>query len=157
MIKISNLLGLPVLEQSSGEQLGEVQEVLIDLSQGLVVALVIAGVGWFTGKKLLPISHISVVHDTDLVIDKEKFPPFEAEGENFTDLIERPLITSSGEKLGVLADLWFELTTGIIETYVISDGIVTDLLEGQRTLPFGLSRLFHADKIIVADVAAQLL
>lgn len=159
IIKISDLLGLPVLEQSSCEQLGEVQEVMIYLSQALVRALIITATGWFTGKKILPIHDISLVRDTDLSIDeKEKLQPFEAAAyEGFADILDRPLMTDSGIRIGVVADLSFDLATGSIEDYVISDGIVTDLVEGRRRLPFQLSRIFQADKIIVADDAAELL
>lgn len=146
------------MEQSSCEQLGEVQEVMIHLSQALVRALIITATGWFTGKKILPIHDISLIRDTDLSIDeKEKLQPFEAAYEGFDDILDRPLLTESGLRIGVVADLSFDLATGNIEDYVISDGIVTDLVEGRRRLPFQFSRIFQADKIIVADDAAELL
>jgi uncharacterized protein YrrD len=158
MLKISDLVGLPVLEQSSCEQIGEVQEVLINIRQALVQAAIVTSFGWFTDKQVLPLKHIVAVSNTDVLItNKSELQTLATGGERFADLIERPLITEAGVKIGVLADLWFELTTGIIEAYVVSDGVVTDLLEGRRKLPYKISRAFNSDRIIVADYAAELL
>lgn len=159
MLKISDLIGLPVLEQSSCEQIGEVQEVMINIRQALVQAAVVTNAGWFTGKQVLPLQEIVTVSDRDvLIFDKAALKPLESDdGEMFADLLDRPFITEAGAKIGVLADLWFELATGIIEAYVVSDGVVTDLLEGRSKLPYNMSRAFSSDKIIVADYAAELL
>ncbi len=158
MVKISDLIGLPVLEQSSCEQIGEVQEVMINIRQALVEAAIVTSSGWFTGKQALLLKQIVSVSDTDVLIrDKTAMQPLEVHGEMFADLLDRPLITITGAKIGVLADLWFELATGIIDAYVVSDGVVTDLLEGRRKLPYQISQAFHSDKIIVADYATELL
>ena len=158
MLKISDLVGLPVLEQSSCEQIGEVQEVLINIRQALVQAAVVTSFGWFTGKQALPLKQIVAVSNTDVLIaNKLELQIMTADGELFADLLNRPLITEAGVKIGVLADLWFELATGIIEAYEVSDGVVTDLLEGRRKLPYKISQNFNSDRIIVADYAAKLL
>lgn len=157
-MKISDLIGLPVLERSSCEQIGEVQEVMINIRQALVEAAIVTSSGWFTGKQALLLKHIVAVGDTEVLIgDKAELKPLQASGEIFADLLDRPLITAAGVKIGVLADLWFELATGIIEAYVVSDGVVTDLLEGRHKLPYHISQTFHSDKIIVADYATELL
>ncbi len=48
MQNLRNVLGLPVLETVTGTQIGEVQEVVLDVERAVVIGIVVASANWFT-------------------------------------------------------------------------------------------------------------
>ncbi len=164
MQKMSELLGLPVLETEQGTQIGEVQEVIIDINQALVLGITIADAKWFKSEQgiaftdLYSIGRDAVMVRSEAVVQaRDVFAPPAAGIHYLKELLDKPIFTESGLQLGLLADLDFDPLTGEVKAYHVSDGVITDLLYGRMSLPLPQVQIVGQDKVIVPEAMAKLL
>lgn len=162
MEHLRNLLGLPVLETETGAQIGEVEEVFLDIEQATVCGIMIAGTNWLTPdigiafKNLYSIGHDAVmvrnrevIKDLSDIVKKDALP--------LSKLFEKQIFSESGSNLGVLVDISYDNLTGEIKAYEISDSILTDFLYGRMTMPLPQAQVIGQDKLIVPESMSRLL
>lgn len=164
MQKIKDLLGLPVLETESGTQIGEVQEVIIDIDQAMVRGIIIANANWFTSEQGIKFGDLSSIGRDAVMVRSEAvvqavdvFISATDKVYRLKELLDKHIYTESGLQLGMLVDLGFEPATGEIKAYRVSDGVITDLLYGRMSLPLPQAQIVGQDKVIVPESMAKLL
>ena len=163
MQKLRYVIGLPVLETETGTQIGEIAEVIVDIESALVYGFIIAGANWFAsesiivfedlyslGRDAMMVCNQHVVHQLNtLLIANNKY--------YLRDLFDKQIFTDSGLRLGVLADIFFDCSTGEIKWYQVSDSIITDLLYGRMMMPLPQVQTVGEDKVIVPEGMIKLL
>jgi len=103
------------------------------------------------GKDLIVIRDKSVIQKVNINISKSKYIR-----EN-DDYIDYEVITKSGENLGFIKDIIFDENDGRIIGYIISDGIVDDILHGRKIIP-NIKGMKHINNsIIVPDYIKNLI
>lgn len=164
MQKIKDLLGLPVLETENGTQIGEVQEVIIDIDQAMVRGIIIAHANWFTSEQGIVFGDLSSIGRDAVMVRSETvvqavdvFISATDKVYRLKELLDKHIYTESGLQLGMLVDLGFEPATGEIKAYRVSDGVITDLLYGRMSLPLPQAQIVGQDKVIVPESMAKLL
>ncbi|MCX7780563.1 MAG: PRC-barrel domain-containing protein [Negativicutes bacterium] len=163
MQKLRAILGLPVLETKSGTQIGEAQEVVVDIERASVVGIIVANANWLAEIRGILFPDIfSIGRDAIMVRDKDTIQEFPGYAEligmqRLSELFDRQIYTETGLALGVLVDILFDAETGEIKGYELSDGIVADLLEGRKVMPLPQAQVISADKLIVPETMAKLL
>lgn len=134
MPKASEIVGKPVIMRSTGEQRGEVDDLVLDNASGRVTGLLMSKEGWFGKVYVLPIEQINAIGpDAVLVKDDEAFNEMEGaeelprwrKGNNCLKGIT--LMTEDGKDLGKMVDLEFSTEDGMIEGYEVSGGILTGI------------------------------
>lgn len=134
MNKLSHLLGLPVLETETGVQIGEVQEVLLDIDQASIRGIILDSANWFFQTDGISYEDLfSIGRDAVMVrgseVVKNLATAFSLNSiYQVKDLLDKQIYTETGFMLGILVDIIFDGTTGEIKAYQVSDSIVTDLL-----------------------------
>ena len=98
--------------------------------------------GWFHAARVLPIQDVrsigedAVMIDTlDAVVSAQDVPGLSEVLSNKHALIGTPLMTTDGENLGTLADLYFDETTGRVTGYDMSGGVFADMATGRSFVP----------------------
>lgn len=163
MNKLSTLLGLPILETETGMQIGEVQEVLLDIDQASIRGIILDSANWFIqidgisyedlfsiGRDAVMVRGAEVVKNLASVYSLNNIY-------KLTDMLNKQIFTETGFILGILVDIIFESTTGEIKAYQVSDSVVTDLLCGRLTMPLPQAQVIGQDKLIVPDSMSKLL
>ncbi len=163
MYKLRNLLGLQVLEVETGTQIGEVQEVVLDIEGAIVLGIVITSANWFNDDRGIAFEDLfSIGRDAVMVRNKRavrevaSFLP-QNNYYHFYDLFEKQIFTETGLQLGVLVDIAFDDSTGEIKGYQLSDGIVSDLLYGRMVMPLPQVQVVGQEKLIVPESMGKLL
>lgn len=153
MRTFSLLKGLPVIELNSGAKIGEVCDICISGS-GVVKGLLVR-----KGALLKKTFHLNVQDvssfgwDGVMIVDQSIMTPvkkpheFTFEGRN--RLTGKTIMTSEGERLGLLEDVYFQEEVGTIVGYELSDGFFADMLEGKRVIKTELPPAIGKDTIIV--------
>lgn len=161
MQKISNLIGLPVLEFITGTQIGMVEEVLLDVDQAVIRGIILDnenckayGVSF---ENLFSIGRDAVtVRGSEIVVDLKDLVSLNNIYQ-LQDLVNKQIYTETGFLLGILMDVIFDSVTGEIKSYQVSDSIITDLLYGRQTMPLPQAQVIGQDRVIVPDAMARLL
>lgn len=163
MQKLRCILGLPVLETKSGAQIGEAQEVVLDIEKAAVAGIIVSDANWFSDAQGIYFQDVwRVGRDAIMVRDREVVLSLsdlqQKNGVYCTkELFDKQIYTDTGNNLGSLVDLFFDETTGEIKGYELSDGIVTDLLQGRMMMPMPQAQVVSSDKLIVPETMAKLL
>ncbi len=156
MRRAKQLIGLPVIDLTSGKRLASVQSALVDLAGGEVVALVVQKSGWLKDGKALRMSDLHAIGDDAITVSNPE--PWVAVSK-VTDgrpglvtadrLRDRQVLTEDGRLLGSLEDVIIDSPSGTISEYVLSDGIIQDLLNGRVSIPVPEQAVVGEESIIV--------
>ena len=132
MIKGEQLVGKSVFTRT-GQKLGPVQKVILDVPGKQIIALMIDGEGGKNDPRAISFESIETIGPDAIIVSEGVggLPPV-SWPEVLNRLNEpafqgREVMTTTGEKLGHLADLCFNEFTGKLVGIEISRGVLTDI------------------------------
>lgn len=163
------LLGLPVVALQTGRVAGVVDEVVYDARQGVVTGIAVGrgGVARASGAQaptpaFIPLGAIKGIGaDAVTFEDVENSGAAPAEESSFRNddasdqegesprLIGVPVVTDSGKPLGKVEDIVFDLETGVLRGFELSDGLIQDLVTGRTLLRVPAVYLLGRNAIVV--------
>jgi uncharacterized protein YrrD len=149
----SLLKGLPVYEMQKGKKIGEVYDLNIT-NTGIVKGLILKKNGIFKKSQTIDIEDVSsfgwdgVMIDNDQVLKALTNTP-EYTLQHHQQLQGKVVMTTEGERLGILEDVYFMEELGTIVGYEISDGFFSDVTEGKQVVKTSESPAIGEDAIIV--------
>ncbi|TVP66216.1 MAG: photosystem reaction center subunit H [Leptolyngbya sp. LCM1.Bin17] len=119
----SDFLGTQVITRNSGQRLGVVSQVWVDVDQREVVAIglrenILSGLA-STTQQIMPLSTIRQIGDVILVDDQAALDD-EINVAPYSTLVNCEVITETGEPLGRVRGFKFDVTNGRLETIVIA-------------------------------------
>ncbi len=119
----SDFLGTQVITRNSGQRLGIVSQVWVDVDQRDVVAIglrenIMSGLVSNT-MQVMPITSIRQIGDV-ILVDDETVLEDELSVAPFSTLVNCEVITETGEPLGRVRGFKFDVTNGRLETIVIA-------------------------------------
>jgi sporulation protein YlmC with PRC-barrel domain len=113
-----DLLGLPVYDAQDGKHLGEIRSLLVRPEDSTVAAVGIEGPA---GLRRLRYSRLRAVGPDAVMLDHEDVLQEELPGEELADLdegvVDRPVMTENGHKLGVVIGFRVNPRDGRIQCY----------------------------------------
>jgi uncharacterized protein YrrD len=154
MKKSADILRLPVISISEGKQIGTVKDLVIDASQGAVVALVIDDGSWYLGAKVLPFNAITGLGESAVTVENQgnlvpvaTIPRLEQLMSAGVKVIGSRTLTRSGQMGGKVVELAVD-ETGRIVSCEVEEGIGDRILiQVQQIVTFG------KDVLIITDFA----
>ncbi len=142
MIKLQQLIGLPVIVLQTGKRVGTVKDAWFD-EHWQLKGLVIGYSGWI-GNAMKAIGWSEVVScgkDAVIITGKEAIIRMKqsqikrAFYTGITRMKDLPVVTVQGVQLGRVSDVYFYPFQGTqIIGYELTDGFVSDLMEGRKWL-----------------------
>lgn len=151
------MIGLPVIETQRGKRIGSVTDLLFDEGKSLVGVL-LTPKGIMRRAHFIPLEKILSVGEDALTVrdensiselDTEKGLYFVLNGESH--LKGKPVITVNGHSLGQVEDVYFQEEVGTIIGMELSDGFLSDVMEGRKYLPWSDKMKMGMDAILVSQ------
>jgi uncharacterized protein YrrD len=153
-----DILGAQVMNVSSGEIVGRVHDLLFD-REGRLKGLLLEKKYWFGKVPYLPVSELLSIGEDLVTIETEPHLTNESVEDTWVHLVNGdqsmrgvPVITSNGQQLGVLEDVYFQEEVGTIIGYELSDGFFSDLMEGRRIIKKPSKLFIGKDAFVVHQV-----
>jgi uncharacterized protein YrrD len=154
--KAYDLIGLPILAVDSGKHLGKAKDMLID-ENWKIKGIMLDTRHWFTSIRYIEGADIIACGEDAITIPNERAirnldqnPSLIAFQSGNRKLKGLPVITVSGQKLGVLEDVYFESNLGKqIVGYELSEGFISDIKDGRKWLAVPDQAIRGEDAIIV--------
>ncbi|WP_078545443.1 PRC-barrel domain-containing protein [Litchfieldia alkalitelluris] len=156
MRTFSLLKGVPVYQSETGKKLGYVSDIYLS-EHGTIEGLLMDGKGLFQRDRLIPIESVSSFgHDGVMVASEIELQPIQKDkSKHFLyshhGLYRKPVLSSEGEKLGLLEDVYFREEMGTIIGYELTDGFFADITEGKRVVKT-TAPLTIGEEVIVVQV-----
>jgi len=139
MPKGRELVGLPVISQDQGEELGRVQDLLYDEQAGCLKGLLLADGGWLRQSQVVDFARLAGRGPKSFTVTGAGDVSHElpSGARRWQEIKGLRLLNQEGEELGLVEDLVVDLPSGQVQALEISTGLVNDLLEGRREVPLG--------------------
>ncbi|MNI00442.1 PRC-barrel domain protein [compost metagenome] len=156
MRKATDLIGMPVIAIDTGKQVGQVKDVCMDEYWNLH-GIILEVKHWFTPSRFIAWSDLTACGDDVVTIqDESAIHELQDDAQLFAliggkqRLKGLPVITESGQQLGMVEDVYLESNMGRqIVGYEISEGFISDLKEGRKWLPMPEKVTIGEDAVIV--------
>ncbi|WP_102345461.1 PRC-barrel domain-containing protein [Bacillus sp. Marseille-P3661] len=161
MRTFSSIKDLPIYETKSGKELGKVLDLYFD-EQGTVNGLMMNTKGLFKKNQLIPLSDIASFGIDGVMLSNEqknkaiqvKKKPSHFLENGHERILGKPLVTTEGEKLGLVEDVYFREELGTIVGYEVTDGFFADMTEGRKVFKTD-KPLTIGDDVLIVEVDPQ--
>lgn len=129
MRRAGEIIGLPVLELTSGDSIGWVQDLVLNDDKDEVVGILLEGGHFFQSTKGIPRQVIAAI-GKDAITVREKIVE-ELNGTLWSDKLGNEVYTQGGDARGRIEDVFLDDSAEKLVGYEVSDGLFADLLHGR--------------------------
>jgi uncharacterized protein YrrD len=129
-----DLIGLPILEASSGQRLGEVQDLVFDPMQCSLTGLLIDKGSWLHSPKQVVVESVSEVNGDGIKVHNSSLSELEHSKQLVSSLCGKRVATAGGKVLGSIQDVVIDESCFKLTGYEISDGFISDLVSGRAVI-----------------------
>lgn len=148
------LKGVSVYEKESGSRVGEVNDLIISATSDSVQFLLVKQGMLFKRTAQLDIQDVtSFGSDGVMIEDRTLLKPIKRGSDSSIvfcrSLSGNMLLSTEGEQLGLIEDVYFMEELGTIVGYQCSDGFFSDIKEGKRVIKTDEPLQYGKDAIIV--------
>jgi len=162
LIKINDVLGLPVIYDNGEKSPGFLKDIIFNTYEKQVKAFIAERTGIMKDETIFELEDICDIGEGTVIIKKPtKASPWFKDKENrkYSDIDKKKeeirVYTKVGEDLGTVKDIYFNLKTGYIEAFELSHGLVQDIIDGRKMIPLIGKYEFGKDNILVGKDAVQ--
>lgn len=140
LYRYSEVLNLPVICAGSGKKAGSVTDVVFSPGNREVKALLLEDRGLSLKKRavfledMLKLGNDAVIIDSMSCVSSIGRTAF-AKAFGKRGLLGLRVFSKAGGDIGVVKDILFDIQTGRIEGFEISDGLFQDVMQGRKILP----------------------
>ena len=140
----------------------QVRDLIFDPRGQRLLGLLVDEGGWFHAARVLPFEQVRAIGEDAVMVDTlgavvsaREVPGMSEVLSSSHRLIGTPLMTTEGEDLGTLADLYFDEQGGHVTGYDMSGGIFADMSSGRSFVPAAADLLLGKDVALVSPEVAQ--
>lgn len=157
IISGSQVKKLKIFNKTTGLEVGKVQDIIFSSDSNTIPAIVVEDKGIFSEAKVILIQDILDINNEGIMIEDQSSVRRASETESSineiaqenTYLTGTDIITENGIPLGKLSDIYFDTSTGVVDSFEISRGSFGDIISGKKTLTRSDIISFGQDAIIV--------
>jgi uncharacterized protein YrrD len=130
MRKAKDLIGKPVINQTTGEQIATVRDVIFDRDARHIAALLVDGGGWFREAQVIAWESVAGIGDVVMATGESpirpanEVPAMEQERGHEVRLTGLPMMSESGDRIGTVGDLYVD-DRGAVIGYEVRQGFMT--------------------------------
>ncbi|NEO23295.1 PRC-barrel domain-containing protein [Moorena sp. SIO4A5] len=154
-IKQSQLLNRLVLERQTTEEIGHVDQLLLDYQAHRVVALRCKSGLLGTKKRYFAWGQIESIGTDSILVNTSKHHKTQENTESWDSLIGHEVWTDAGNKIGKLVDYLLKPKSGTVVNYLFSDVGWHGVMDGMYLLPPVAISSIGSKRVIVLDAVAQ--
>lgn len=151
------MIGLPVIETKRGKRIGSVADLLFDEGKKLAGVL-LTPKGMIRKAQYIPMGKIlSIGEDAVTVADERAISDLQSDLGLYSvlngdqHLKGKPVFTVNGHELGQVEDVYFQEEMGTLIGMELSDGFLSDVMDGRRYLPWSDEMRMGTDAILVSQ------
>ena len=163
MRKGRTVIGQDVYSLADGTRVHSVKDLLVSDNHDTIVALLVDEGGLLGSSMVVPIEavhhfgpHAVMVDDAGSLIPASSDLRVAATLDRKASLLGTPVVTTVGERVGQIGDMYFDEVSGAILGYEVSGGTLGDVLRGTSWLPRASVSVIGPDAVIANPEAAEI-
>lgn len=136
MIKYSELLLLDLIGIKSKKNIGNIVNVAFSKNFKKITGLIVKNDKLYKNKVLIPMASIVDIDEDSIIVENDdnlkNEKPYEGKEFNLTDW---EVMTEKCECIGYVKDLIIKIDDGEILGFIVSEGLIEDILKGRNFIP----------------------
>lgn len=163
MRKGKTVIGQDVFSLADGRRVHSVKDLVVSDDHESIVALLVDEGGLLGTSTIVPIEAVHrfgpdavMVQDSSAVIPASADDRVAATLDRNVTLLGTPVVTTEGERVGQIGDMYFDESTGEILGYEVSGGTLGDVMRGTSWLPLEAIDVIGPDAVITTPDAAEI-
>ena len=156
MRKGKNVIGQSVVDLADGRKVADVKDLLLGEKNDAIVGLLVDEGGLLSSSLVVPIEAVHafgrdavVIRDAGAVIPASADPEIKAILNRDDHLVNKRVMTNTGDNLGHIGDMYFEESTGRITGFEVSGGMLGDMARGTSHLSLADIERVGSDVVFV--------
>lgn len=149
MRRTREIVGLPVLNLRSGDQIGWVQDVVFNKDSRKISGILLENAHIFHSSKGIPRDFVAAVGKDALTVSDHVVQ--EISGIKWSEKVGNQVFTQGGEAKGTIEDVFLDDSAENVIGFEVSDGLFSDLMEGRGTILQENVMVDGKDVLIVED------
>ena len=153
MKKTQQVLGLPVIEISTGEQLGSISGIVVNPDQGKVECLLLDRDKWYGEMRALPFGAVLGIGEFAITISQKGDVSTVSDRAEFVSILEKNIqvvkaavMTRSGQYVGTVTDFVLDEQSGkILGCEVLTEEGGSYVVQGDKVVTYGSKFLVIED------------
>ncbi len=157
MQNYSSIIGLPII-LGNKKKIAVVNDVLYCSKTKTILGLIINGKGLISKYKYIPLDEIEKVNPTNIIIKnatsiktiENNSQAYEVAINPNKCTIDSLVYSQDKVRIGKIKDIIFNFEAGIIDGYIITDGITEDIVNGRKVINDNLT-VHNKKKLIIKE------
>jgi uncharacterized protein YrrD len=153
MRKRTEIIGLPVINLKTGEEIAEVDDLVFSPEYNEINGIIVKNENkyFIHTHNIYGIGEDAVIiNDINDLEDINKLRSIETESQG-VNIIGEKVLSKSGKEVGVINDIIIDEDNIKLLGYELSEGLVQDILEGRNFLSINKNITYGKDTIILSD------
>ena len=137
MVRVSRLIGLPVVSLECNERIGIIREIWLTKDLCQILGFSVDLRRWISSVRFLPFANLFSLSSASLSICSENAIERGVETDDwvgFHDLVSSVVRMRDGTVVGSLSDLFADENTGRILELEVSEGLIQDITKGRSRI-----------------------
>ncbi|HYF82787.1 MAG TPA: PRC-barrel domain-containing protein [Clostridia bacterium] len=158
IFRVNDIVDLPVIESMSAQRLYTIRDVIIDMRESRVYALVCKERVFRRSLEAIPYRNISAITQNSVAVTGRtdqislrvlsmKYRRFQS----YKNILGKLVLNSRGETLGIIRDLIIDTSSGIIKAYELSEGYIDDILRGRHIIELECGHTLSDKNVVLKD------
>ena len=162
IFRVNDLIDLPVIESMSAQRLCTIRDVIIDMRESRVYALVCKERLFRRYLEAIPFRNVAAITQNNVAVTG-KIDQISLRGlgmkyrrfQSYKNILGKIVLSSRSETLGIIRDLLIDTNSGIIKAYELSEGYIDDILTGRHIVELECGHTFSDKNVVLKDHNAQ--
>lgn len=162
IFRINDIIDLPVIDSLSSHRLCTIRDVIVDLRENNIFALVCRERLLRRTLEAIPYSNVVSITQNGVgvagaarQISLRELSMKHRRYQSYGIILGKLVLSSRGDTLGVVRDLLFDTSSGAIKAYELSEGYLDDFLHGRHIVGIDYENLLTGKSIIFNDYNKQ--
>ncbi|MGE5677509.1 MAG: PRC-barrel domain-containing protein [Pseudomonadota bacterium] len=162
IFRINDIIDLPVVDSTSARRICTIRDVIIDLRENRVYALVCKERFFRRYMEAIAFRNVSVITQNSVAVkgitdrlNVRELNMKRRRFQSFNLILGKLVLGTHGEILGVIRDLLIDIDTGVIRAYELSEGYLDDFLKGRQIVSLEYGHKLTGKNIVQSDYIIQ--
>lgn len=158
MIRASEILEVPVISYESNSILCNICDILLNKNFSNIKGFLCSGKGVKRNFSILALKDIITKSNEGIIVKdinsvkQIDYIKMENYNSRYQDNIKNKMaLNGNGELIGALRDMIFDLTTGYLYAFELSEGYVDDILTGRKIIKAGSGYYFFNNNMVILN------
>lgn len=162
MWKGREILGKPVVHFDTGRRTWKIRDLIFSQEANRLLGFLVEEGGWFKAAAVLPLERVQAIGPDAVVVPSKASIVPAGHVPDVPGILKRNnilrgtrLMTTDGQNLGTIIDLYFDEKSGAVERYEVSGGLWSDTYTGRSFVPAARTLKIGRDVAFVPPEVVQ--